>query len=249
VAGGPITTPKPFLALHQHRANDLDIAPHFAVRSLRDRVVHETLTNSRPDLIVVACFPWLLPAALIGAASIAAINVHPSLLPRWRGPDPLFWAYHAGDLTTGVTIHHLDQDFDTGPILAQRTVVIEEGESLAAFDRRLAIHGGELVIELARALPDVPAAHQQVADRATPAPIPDESARTIDATWTVDRARRFIGGVAESHGPLFYQDEDDHTWTIASLDPATGNHEIALRDGSLRIALGSAAPTTANSQL
>jgi methionyl-tRNA formyltransferase len=143
-------------------------------------------------------------------------------------------------LTTGVTIHHLDQDFDTGPILAQRTVAIKEGESLAELDRRLAIHGGELVLELARALPDVPAAHQQVADRATPAPIPDELARTIDATWTVDRARRFIAGVAKSHGPLFFRTGGECMLEITSLEPAGQAHDIRLRDGTLSIALGSA---------
>lgn len=249
VPGRPISIPKPFLSLHQHRVDDQDIAPRFAVRSLRDPVVRETLTATRPDLIVVACFPWLLPPAITSAASIAAINVHPSLLPRWRGPDPLFWTFHAGDMTTGVTIHHLDQGFDTGPILAQRTVGIMAGESLAELDRRLAVTGGEMLVDLARALPDVPYAHQQVADRATLAPIPDESARTIDASWTVDRARRFIAGVAESHGPLFYRSAEGGIRTITSLDPALPTEKLALRDGILRLALRSAWFVTANSQL
>ena len=249
VPGRPISTPKPFLALQQHRADDLDLAPRFAIRSLRDSVVAETLVATAPDLIVVACFPWLLPAAITSAASIAAVNIHPSLLPRWRGPDPLFWTFHAGDRTSGVTIHHLDQDFDTGPILAQRPVTIDEGESLAELDRRLATLGGQLLVDIIRKLPALPDAHRQGADRAAYAPIPDDSDRSINSTWTVKRARRFIAGVADSHGPLYYRDANGQTRTIASFDPANGKHEVGLCDGSLRIALGSAGSFPETSQL
>jgi methionyl-tRNA formyltransferase len=246
VPGGPISIPRPFFALRQHREDDLDNAPRFAIRSLQDRVVRETLAATRPDLIVVACFPWLLRPDVVSAASIAAINVHPSLLPRWRGPDPLFWTFHAGDTTSGVTIHHLEHEFDTGPIVAQRAIAIEAGESLAELDRRLATIGGELLIELIRSLPAFPDAHRQVSDRATSAPIPDEPARTIETSWTTDRARRFIAGVMASHGPLFYRATDDRVLTITSLEQAC---EIDLCDGTLRIAAGSAQASSANSQL
>ena len=75
-----------------------------------------------PDLLVSWFWTKRIPARLLSVAP--AVGVHPSLLPRHRGPDPYFWAIDAGDETTGVTAHRLDATYDTGPILAQRTLEI-----------------------------------------------------------------------------------------------------------------------------
>ncbi|MFE5585401.1 methionyl-tRNA formyltransferase [Kitasatospora sp. NPDC056531] len=78
------------------------------------------LSGYRPDLVVCNGFPWKLPAEVLSVPRLGVLNVHPSLLPRHRGPMPIHWAVRHGDPETGVTIHWMDQSFDTGRILVQR---------------------------------------------------------------------------------------------------------------------------------
>ncbi|MFF2541689.1 methionyl-tRNA formyltransferase [Kitasatospora sp. NPDC058063] len=78
------------------------------------------LAGYRPDLVVCSGFPWKLPAEVLRVPRLGVLNVHPSLLPRHRGPMPIHWAVRHGDPETGVTIHWMDESFDTGRILVQR---------------------------------------------------------------------------------------------------------------------------------
>jgi methionyl-tRNA formyltransferase len=80
------------------------------------------IASYEPDLVICDAFPWLVPAEALAVPRLGAINMHPSLLPRWRGPVPVAWAIRAGDPELGVTIHRMDEHFDTGPILAQGSV-------------------------------------------------------------------------------------------------------------------------------
>lgn len=234
-----ISTPRPFLPLRATGARRLDTTPRFAVRSLRDAAVQETLVATAPDLIVVACFPWLLPRVLIEAVNLPAFNVHPSLLPRWRGPEPLFWTFHAGDGISGVTLHVLSDEFDAGAILVQKQLPVHEGETLPELERRLASLGGQMVADLARALPALPPAVAQDEALVTAAPIPDETARTVDSRWTIARAKQFLGGVAQSHGPLRYREDTGAVHLIASFDKRDDANTIALDDGPLQVTLRS----------
>jgi methionyl-tRNA formyltransferase len=78
------------------------------------------LVGYHPDLLVVYGFNWILPPDVFGMPRLGTINIHPSLLPRYRGPAPVLWAIRNGDAEIGVTIHRIDEGVDTGPILAQR---------------------------------------------------------------------------------------------------------------------------------
>ncbi|XVQ82596.1 methionyl-tRNA formyltransferase [Microbispora siamensis] len=80
----------------------------------------KALAGYDPDLIVVYGFPWKLSREILRAARIGVINIHPSLLPKYRGPLPVQWAVRNGDPELGVTIHWMKEDFDTGNILAQK---------------------------------------------------------------------------------------------------------------------------------
>lgn len=86
------------------------------------------LTAYHPDLLVVYGFNWLLPPAVFGIPTFGAVNVHPSLLPRYRGPAPVHWAIRNGDPDIGVTVHRVDSGVDTGPILAQAGGVPLDGD-------------------------------------------------------------------------------------------------------------------------
>lgn len=85
----------------------------------------ELLNGLSPDLILVAGFPRKIPSPLLALPRLGCINWHPSLLPQYRGPEPLYWQIMNGETRTGVTFHRMDDHFDTGPVLAQRSVDIE----------------------------------------------------------------------------------------------------------------------------
>jgi methionyl-tRNA formyltransferase len=213
-------------------------APRYLVRDIANPHLHAELAALEPDLIIVACYPRLIPPPITDAARIAALNIHPSLLPRHRGPDPLFWTFHAGDDVSGITIHHLSGRFDAGDILLQEATNIHADESLPDLEQRLARLAAQQVVRLISGLPSLPLPRSQDSARATTEPWPTESDRTIDATWSVRRARRFIAGVASSHGPLFWQDNGKSEAVSGLAEPRSGE-EIALADGILNVALRS----------
>jgi methionyl-tRNA formyltransferase len=107
------------------------------------------------EFILVACWPYLIDATLADCVSAAALNLHPSLLPRYRGPDPLRQQQAAGDERYGVTLHLLDRRFDHGDIVAQAELPAAggEGESMA-MEWRCAELGALLFIEALRAWPN-----------------------------------------------------------------------------------------------
>lgn len=78
------------------------------------------LAGYEPDVVVCYGIPWRLPASVLRMPRLGVLNVHPSLLPRHRGPMPVHWALRYGDEETGVTVHWMDEAFDSGPVVAQR---------------------------------------------------------------------------------------------------------------------------------
>ena len=210
-------------------------APRYMVREINHPRLHFELASLDPDLIIVACYPSLIPAEIVAMARIAALNVHPALLPRHRGPDPLFWTFQAGDDQSGVTLHALSPQYDAGDILLQATTPIGSDESLPPLERRLAQLGGELVGRLIDDLPHLPAPVPQDGATATWEPWPRTLDRIIDPGWMTDRARRFIAGAAATHGPLTYR-ADQQSVSITGLAGPGAGREIRLRDGSLFVA-------------
>ncbi|MBV8085281.1 MAG: methionyl-tRNA formyltransferase [Chloroflexi bacterium] len=123
--------------------------PVFEARSFRDL---STLEPLQPDIIAVACFPRLLPARFRALARLAAVNVHPSLLPKNRGPDPIGWTISSGERQTGVTIHLLSDKADAGDILAQAPLDVPPGTTRNQLEVRCANLGGELLLDVIRQL-------------------------------------------------------------------------------------------------
>ena len=143
----------------------------------------ETLALIRdlaPDALCVACFNRRLPSALLAMARLGCLNVHPSLLPDNRGPDPLFWTFQRGDRETGVTVHLMDAGLDTGPILAQRPIPFPEGITEAALERACAEAGGDLLVSALRGLANGSLTPRpQDPARATTYPLPSPDDYTI----------------------------------------------------------------------
>ena len=113
----------------------------------RDPEILPTLARLQPDLMVVVAYGLILPRAVLDLSRCGCVNVHASLLPRWRGAAPIPAAILAGDLQTGVTLMQLDEGLDTGPMLASRTITIGAEETAAQLHDRLAALGAELLPE------------------------------------------------------------------------------------------------------
>lgn len=105
------------------------------------------ILDSKPDLIIVAAYGQILPKEILEIPKYGCINVHPSLLPKYRGATPIQAAILNGDEETGVTIMLMDEQMDHGPILAQRKTTIGKNETAGQLHERLAILGAELLID------------------------------------------------------------------------------------------------------
>ncbi len=114
---------------------------------LTDAPFVEPLAALQPDLGVVAAYGRLLPRALIDLPRLGIINVHASLLPRWRGAAPVHRAILAGDHHTGITIMRVVLALDAGPMLARTSTSIDPDETSAELESRLAVLGAELLVE------------------------------------------------------------------------------------------------------
>jgi len=121
--------------------------PVIQPESLRRTEDLRVLSSWEPDLIVVTAFGQILPGELLGLPRHGCINVHASLLPRWRGAAPIQAAILAGDAESGVTIMKMDAGLDTGPILSQRATAVAGDEDAAMLSARLSELGAELLAE------------------------------------------------------------------------------------------------------
>ena len=112
----------------------------------------QTVREMAPEIIVVAAFGQIIPQRILDIPPLGCINVHGSLLPRWRGAAPMQYALMAGDAETGVTTMMMDAGLDTGDILLQAALPLADVESLAVLESRLAEIGADLLMETLDAL-------------------------------------------------------------------------------------------------
>lgn len=161
------------------------------------------IREASPEVAVAACFPWRLPHAAREIPPLGILNVHPSLLPAGRGPEPVFWTLRRGEPVTGVTIHRMDAGFDTGPIVTQAEMAVPEGIRAPDLERDLMALGGSLLVD---ALPALAAGtlhpRPQPSHGATHAPVPAPADWTMMSSLPAAWAWRFARGVAPLGGPL-----------------------------------------------
>jgi len=139
---GRVITPPPVKIM----AEQLKL-PVIQPRRLNDPEAMEQLHAWDPDLIVVAAFGQILRTNVLNLAPHGCINVHASLLPRWRGAAPIQAAILHGDAETGVTIMKMDSGIDTGPMLSRRAIPIESEDTAGTLSPKLAQLGAELLLE------------------------------------------------------------------------------------------------------
>jgi methionyl-tRNA formyltransferase len=113
---------------------------------LKDPASHAPLIAAAPDVLVVAAYGLILPQAVLDIPKHGCINIHASLLPRWRGAAPIQRCLEAGDADAGVTIMRMEAGLDTGPMLLAYAVKVGAGETATSLHDKLAILGGRLIV-------------------------------------------------------------------------------------------------------
>ncbi|MBI3285376.1 MAG: methionyl-tRNA formyltransferase [Burkholderiales bacterium] len=124
---------------------------------------HQLLRATPHDVMVVAAYGLILPQSVLDIPRLGCINIHGSLLPRWRGAAPIHRAIESGDAETGVTIMQMEAGLDTGPMLALRSMPIAADDTTASLHDKLAVLGGAMIVQALRQL-------EQGALPATPQP-------------------------------------------------------------------------------
>jgi methionyl-tRNA formyltransferase len=115
--------------------------------TLKSSAVLSALNELNPELIVVAAFGLILPEAVLSIPKHGCFNIHPSLLPSYRGPSPVAYTLLGGEQTSGVTLILMDKGMDSGPIIAQRKIVISSDDTTGSLTDKLALEGADLLIE------------------------------------------------------------------------------------------------------
>lgn len=190
------------------------------------------------EIVCIAGFPWLLPeTALTGPA----INAHPSLLPRHRGPLPFFWIYHEDDRETGVTVHGVTREIDAGDVYARSAFALERGLPVEELAKRVRVVAARLLSEsleaigsgTAETIPQDPA-------EITLAPRVPGRSRTIDwQAWPAERVWHFLHGLfphyREDVGVPYRGvggfDGESHSRPPGSIERASNRIILYCRDG------------------
>jgi methionyl-tRNA formyltransferase len=164
--------------------------PVLQLKNLKGDAVADAMTEAEAEVAVVVAYGKLIPAALLARPRHGFINLHPSLLPRHRGPSPIQWALVCGDRVTGVTTMQLDKGMDTGPLLLQERVEIDREDTADRLAERLAVIGADLVaLTLDQLEAGTLVAHPQPDDGANVTPMLRRSFGNVD--WAMP-ARQLV---------------------------------------------------------
>jgi methionyl-tRNA formyltransferase len=169
---------------------------------LTEQQIVEKMNGAHPELLVSWFFTAKLPMSIVRAAQGGGIGVHPSLLPRHRGPDPYFAAIDQGDRVTGVTVHRIETEYDTGAILASRELPIDPSWNAWQLARRLDRPSLALLREAVRRLAAGEPIPEGVQDEslASFAPAPSDADCALAWSWPVARLLRRVRALAPSPG-------------------------------------------------
>ncbi len=185
------------------------------------------LEARQPDLVCVACWPGRLPRPWLTGPRDGALNLHPSLLPAYRGPEPLFWQFRAGEQATGVTVHRMTEALDAGDIVAQARSPLPDGIRGVEADGQLAGVAADLLVDLL-ARP-VWAPRPQPAVGASYQPRPGVADRRFSVDWPARRAFNFVRG-ADAWAP-FALEAGEARFAVADALAWAPNARLGRRAG------------------
>lgn len=178
----------------------------------------EELERLSPDIICVVAYGKILPKALLDIPKYGCINVHPSLLPHYRGPAPIQWAVLNGDSRTGVSIMYLDEGMDTGDIIMQKEVSISENETTGELWDRISDIGADLLVETIKRIENGTAERKKQKGEHTIAPMIEKEMAKIN--WKEKNARQLknlIRGLNPIMGAYTFLDEKKYKFWMADI--------------------------------
>jgi len=210
-------------------------------QTLKDQSAQEDFAALELDAAVVVAYGLILPKPILDATRLGCINIHASLLPRWRGAAPIQRAILAGDSETGVTIMAMDEGLDTGPELLKESVAIEASTTAETLHDQLSALGARMIVEALEGLS---------VGQITPVPQPDEGATYADKLtreqgrldWSRPAAEleRQVRAFSPWPGAWFEHGGDRLKVIAAEVADGTGAPGTVL-DGQLTVACGEGA--------
>ena len=232
------SAPSAVKALAQARGLEI-----FQPESLRPPEVAARLRAARADAMVVAAYGLLLPPAVLEVAAHGAINIHASLLPRWRGAAPIQRALLAGDRETGVSIMRMDAGLDTGPVFAQHALTIDADDDSGVLHDKLAELGAQTLLEVLASIASGRAqARAQPASGATYARKIEKSETGLRWERPAPELERAVRAFRPSPGALARLGGDPlKIWRARVVDGAGAAGTVLDAGEVLRIACGSGA--------
>ena len=207
--------------------------------SLRTPEAQADVAALKADVAVVVAYGLILPLEVLDAPAQGCLNIHASLLPRWRGAAPIHRAIMAGDARTGVCIMQMEAGLDTGPVLLRRETEIGVTETTAALHDRLSALGAEAIVAALEDL-DVLTPQVQAEEGVTYASKIDKAEARIDWTQPADVVDRQIRGLSPFPGAWFLH-EGERVKALASTRAEGEGPAGAVLDDQLRVACGSGA--------
>jgi len=215
--------------------------PAFTPVTLKDADVQAAFAAHVADIAVVAAYGLILPRAVLAMPRLGCINIHASLLPRWRGAAPIQRAIMAGDAETGVTIMQMEAGLDTGPMLLKAAVPITDSTTAGELHDALAAAGAELILPALERLAagNLPAIPQPAAGVTHAAKI-DKAEAAIDFTKPAHTVLRHIHGLSPFPGAWFAHGNERIKVLRAEPAKGAGAAGTVLDDG-LTVACGDGA--------
>jgi methionyl-tRNA formyltransferase len=192
-----------------------------------------------PDTFLCFGFPWKIPSDALAVPRLGAVNGHPSLLPRYRGPSPVAWAIRNGDDEIGFTLHRMDAELDTGAVLAQTTFALGEAHSYEELGPRFAEIVGDLLPRALARLESGDPGDRQDESQSSYAGFfgPDyvwiDWRRSPAEIYRQVKAWRFASVAPGERGALAELDGETLRILRTSLDPVDGARAVACGEGTI----------------
>ncbi len=194
--------------------------PVYQVEKIRKNVeMIDTIRKLKPDVIVVVAFGQILPKEILEIPKYGCINVHGSLLPKYRGAAPIQWAIINGEEYTGITTMYMDVGMDTGDMILKEEVRIEEDDNFGTLYEKLKNIGGKLIVETLEKIADGLAPRQKQSEDYTIAPMITKEIGKIDWSKSSTEIRNLIRGLNPMPGAYTFIDgQMVKIWNVDKLD-------------------------------
>ena len=218
--------------------------PVFTPEKLRLPENVEVVREAEPDMIVVAAFGQILPKSVLDIPRYGCINVHASLLPKYRGAAPIQWSILDGESETGITIMYMNEGLDTGDILLQKVVPIDAEETGGSLHDKLAETGAEALVEAIPGIIDGTLEPVPQGEMTTPyaKQLTKEMGR-LDFSWDAEKLERYVRGL--NPWPGTYTFRDGQMLKIWAAEVCDGSNEampgtvVAVDKNSFSVQTGS----------